>query len=101
MVPIMKKAIVNFSILFAFLAVLAATPQLTQAKEKININTATVEQLVTIKGIGDKTAAYIVQFREDVGPYKNVDELIMVKGVGAKKLEKMRSLITVGEEETH
>lgn len=101
MFQIMKKAVVTFSIFFVFLTVLAATPQLTQANEKINLNTATIDQLVTIKGIGQKTAAYIVQFREDVGNYKKVDDLIMVKGIGAKKLEKIRDSLTIGEEEGH
>lgn len=52
----------------------------------VNINTASEEELATVKGIGAKTAQAIIAGR----PYKNLDELMKVKGIGAKKLEKIQ-----------
>ncbi len=63
---------------------------------KININTASVEQLVELPGIGEATANKIVAFREQNGGFKTIDDLLNVKGIGERKYEKMKSLITVG-----
>ena len=62
--------------------------------EKININTATSEQLVELKGVGDKTAQNIIEYREKK-KFESVDELINVKGIGEKTLAKIRDQITV------
>lgn len=64
------------------------------AAEKININTATVEQLVELNGIGPKTAQKIVDYRQK-HKYTSVDDLVNVKGVGQKTLDKIRNDITV------
>ncbi len=63
---------------------------------KININTASVEQLVELPGVGEATASKIVAFREQNGGFKTIDDLLNVKGIGERKYEKMKSLITVG-----
>lgn len=60
----------------------------------LNLNTATEEELQTIKGIGRVLAARIIAGR----PYKTVDDLLKVKGIGAKKLEKIRPYVVVGKE---
>jgi competence protein ComEA len=54
--------------------------------EKININTATLEQLQTLKGIGAKTAMAIIEYRDNVGHFNDLEELAEVKGIGEKKL---------------
>ncbi|KPA18187.1 secreted protein containing Competence protein ComEA, helix-hairpin-helix region domain protein [Candidatus Magnetomorum sp. HK-1] len=59
----------------------------------ININTASVTQLMKIPGIGKKIADRIVQYREKNGPFKTKDDLLKVKGVGSKKFEKIKDLI--------
>ena len=64
--------------------------------EKININTATIEQLVELKGVGEKTAQHIIEYREKK-KFETVDELINVKGIGEKTLAKIRDQITVAE----
>lgn len=63
---------------------------------KVNINTATSEQLQQVNGIGPATAEKIVQDREANGPFASVDDITRVSGIGEKKLEAMRSSITVG-----
>ena len=62
---------------------------------QVNINTATVEQLATLPGVGQATATKIVEYREQNGMFKTVEELMNVKGIGEKKLEKIKSLITI------
>ncbi len=85
-----KKALV-YCLLILFFC-LAYQPAF--AASKVNLNTATVEQLVELKGIGEKTAQKIVEYRKDA-KFKSIEELINVKGVGEKTLEKIRSQLTV------
>lgn len=64
----------------------------------VNINTANVEELQQLKGIGAKKAAEIVAYREAHGEFKNVDELTNVKGIGKATLEKLRQELVVKNE---
>lgn len=64
----------------------------------VNINTANVEELQQLKGIGAKKAAEIVAYREIHGEFKNVDELTNVKGIGKATLEKLRQELVVKNE---
>lgn len=57
---------------------------------KIDINTADAPTLITLPGIGEKTAAAIIDYRKTQGNFKSVDDLIEVKGIGEKKLAKIR-----------
>ncbi len=61
----------------------------------ININTASSEQLITLNGIGEVKAQAIIDYREENGPFTDVGELINVKGIGEKTLEKIRNNVTV------
>jgi len=69
------------------------------AADKININTATQEELQALNGIGASTAAAIVAHREQAGPYTSVDDLVEVKGIGDKKLAKLADQLTVKDSE--
>ena len=60
----------------------------------ININTATLEELQTIKGIGKKKAEAILQYRKEHGPFRTKEELLQVKGIGKKALEAIESQVT-------
>ncbi|MDU5727203.1 MAG: helix-hairpin-helix domain-containing protein, partial [Neisseria sp.] len=62
---------------------------------KINLNTATSEQLQTISGIGAKRAEDIVAYRESHGGFQSVDDLKNVSGIGDKTLDKIRESIYV------
>ena len=58
----------------------------------VNINTANIETLAkNIKGVGVKKAQAIVQYRKTHGPFKRIDDLVKVKGIGPKLLEKNRA----------
>lgn len=61
----------------------------------VNINTATVDELDTLPGIGPQLAGRIVAYRQAHGPFSTVDELQNVDGVGEKTVERLRSLVTV------
>ena len=62
---------------------------------KVNLNTATPEQLDTLAGVGPATAAKILAFREQHGGFGSVDELGDVPGIGEVRLEALRDLVTV------
>ena len=65
------------------------------AAAPINLNTATAEQLASIPGIGVKTAALILEYRQKNGGFKKIEDLMLVRGVGEKSFLKMKPLITV------
>ena len=62
---------------------------------KINLNKATVAELTQLKGIGQKYAERIVEFREKNGPFTKTEDLMNVKGISLKTWEKNKDLITV------
>ena len=66
----------------------------------ININTATVADLETLPGIGAKTAARIVEYRQKNGPFKKVEELMNVSGVGEKSFLKLKPQLVVAPVKT-
>ena len=61
----------------------------------IDLNRATVEQLDVLPGIGPATAAAIVAYREQVGPFAAIDDLLKVPGIGPAKLDALRDLVVV------
>jgi len=66
-------------------------------EKPININTANSEQLQQVPGIGPATAQKILQMRKSYGPFKSVDDLLAIRGLGQKRLNKMRKYLTVGK----
>ncbi len=62
----------------------------------VDLNTATVEQLEQLPGIGPATAQAIVRFREKSGPFQRVDDLLAVRRISKSRLEKLRPYVTVG-----
>ena len=69
-----------------------AKPAVTSA---INLNTASATDLEALPGIGAKTAARIVEYRQKNGPFKKIEELMNVRGVGEKNFLKLKEQITV------
>jgi competence protein ComEA len=78
----------------------AAAPARSEARPAaatINLNTATAAELEKLPGIGQKVAARIVEYREKNGPFKKVEELMNVQGIGEKSFLQFRSQLTVGQ----
>jgi competence ComEA-like helix-hairpin-helix protein len=85
-----------------FLAICFALATVAGATKKpplkpININTANSEELQQVPGIGPATAEKILQMRKSYGAFKSVDDLLSIKGLGKKRLEKMRKYLTVSK----
>lgn len=62
---------------------------------KLNLNTATIEELDTLPGIGDVLAGRIVEYREANGPFGTVDDLVLVDGISARMVEGLKPLVTI------
>ena len=63
--------------------------------ERVNINTAGKSELMKLPGIGEKTADKIIDFRKLNGKFSRVEDLLDVKGIGIKKLEKIKELLII------
>jgi len=92
--------------MFVLTALAAAQPMAQSARPKtetqapkasvmVNLNTATATDLQELPGIGAKVAARIVEYRQKNGPFKKVEELMNVQGVGEKSFLKLRPQLTV------
>lgn len=68
---------------------------ISKAASKIDINTATSEELQTLNGVGPSTAEKIISYRSDVGYFKDIDELKNVDGIGEKTFDKLKDYIMV------
>lgn len=80
------KAIL-MSLMFAFASLAYAGP--------VNINTANVQQLTELNGVGEAKAKAIVAYRDEHGAFKSIEQLANVKGIGLKTVEKNRDMITL------
>ena len=70
-----------------------------QADTLVDINTADAVALSELPGIGPKIAQQIISYRTDHGPFKAVQELENVDGIGTKKMAKLKALVTVKDQE--
>jgi competence protein ComEA len=78
------------------LACLLALP--LAAAEQVNINTATAEEIAeALNGVGMSKAQLIVEYREANGPFSHIDELVNVKGIGLRTVDKNREAIVIQE----
>ena len=90
------KAVPTFAVVLSLLWV--TSPALSTSKSKLlNVNTASSSELQALPGIGPKKADAIVTFRTANGPFRQVEDLVQVKGIGPKTLDKLRPLVTVGK----
>ncbi len=66
-----------------------------QSNDKVNLNTATVEQLQTLPGIGPAMAKRVVEYRAKVGKFTKIEEILNVKGIGEKRFQQMKDRLVV------
>jgi len=85
--------------LFLALALLVTPFVVSADTDQININTADAATLATIEGVGEMKAAEIVSYRDQNGPFKSINDLLNVKGIGEAILENNKDRLTVGGEE--
>ncbi len=88
------KKYILIALSITLFSLIAANAQASD--EKININTATIEQLSEIRGIGPAIAQRIVEYRQENGSFSSADEIVNVRGIGPKTLENIRDSITAG-----
>jgi len=74
-----------------------AAEEAKKPAKRVNLNSAPASELEKLPGIGEVIAARIIRHREKSGPFRTVDELLVVRGISRKKLETLRPLVTVGE----
>jgi competence protein ComEA len=89
-------------LLLAVIALILATPAAGAApgageEKAVNINTAGVEELMTLPGIGKAYAERIVEYRQKNGPFKKVEDLLNVRGIGDKTFDRIKTRLTVGK----
>jgi competence protein ComEA len=82
----MKKLLLVFAMWFAMSGAAMAV---------VNINTATKDELTSLKGVGDKRAQEIIDYRKKNGNFKSVDDLEKVPGIGPGLMKQIRSQVTV------
>ncbi|MFK4290144.1 helix-hairpin-helix domain-containing protein [Bacillus sp. RC250] len=67
----------------------------SKSEGKVQINTASKEQLEKITGIGSRKAESILKYREEHGPFQKIEDLLEIDGIGAKSLEKIKDQIII------
>ena len=78
-------------------AAVAADPGAKGAPQRlVNINTASAEELESLPRIGPALAQRIIEYREKEGPFKTIEEIINVRGIGEKTFLEFKDRITVG-----
>ena len=77
--------------------VAAAEKAAAPAPARVNINTASAEQLAALPGIGARLAGRIVEYRQKQGAFKSTQELLNVKGVGEKNFQKIQGQLSVAD----
>jgi competence protein ComEA len=90
---VLKKVLVLSVILVVVMAMVPIA--MAEEQNKIDLNSASVDDLMTLKGIGAKYAQRIVEYRESNGPFTQIDDIMNIKGIGAKTFESIKDMIMI------
>jgi len=93
-----RKSVYSIILMGVLLAGLSTVAMASSNAGKIDINHATAAELQQLKGVGEVISERIIAYREESGPFKTVDDIKNVKGIGEKVFEKIKDLIHVGKE---
>jgi competence protein ComEA len=85
----------------AFAATEAGSAKTTGPTSPVDLNQASLEELTAVPGIGPTTAQRIVDWRTEHGPFESVDDLLKIKGIGEKSVEKLRPYVKVSRPKPH
>ena len=94
----MKRRVIATMLVLLVVAAAVAAGEGGSSKGVVNINTASAEQLQLLPRVGPALAKRIIEFRQANGPFKRVEELVAVRGIGEKSLEQLRPyVVTKGD----
>ncbi|HXV60537.1 MAG TPA: helix-hairpin-helix domain-containing protein [Vicinamibacteria bacterium] len=95
----MRRKLASLVLLTSCLGLISMAPALAQEnagkQPPIDLNTASVDELTSLPGVGQKVAERIVAYREANGPFEKKEELMNVRGIGEKTFLKLERLIKV------
>ena len=96
-----ERRLIRAALLVIAVLLCGSLPTLGAARKKhppakpIDLNTATMEQLEELPGIGPVTAKRIIEFREKSGPFRKVEDLLVIPRISKARLEKLRPYVKV------
>jgi competence protein ComEA len=98
--PRITPSLVCCVLAFYLSALLPAAAKKKPPAHPINLNTASASELESVPGIGPATAQKILDTRKSYGSFQSIDDLLSIKGIGQKRLDKMRKYLTVESSHT-
>jgi competence protein ComEA len=93
----LAQPLLGFLFLSVFFSAICPATTKKPPLQPVNINTASSAELQQVPGIGPATADKILKMRKSYGAFKSVDDLLAIRGLGKKRLDKMRKYLTVGK----
>ena len=93
-----RSTMALFTMMTVALMMAWAVPALAEEAGLVNINTASIEQLMTLDGIGESYAERIIEFREKNGTFQSPEDLLKIKGIGEKTLEINKGRILIKDQ---
>jgi competence protein ComEA len=93
-----KKQMSLYSMITAALILVCTLPLIAAEMDKVNINSADKQLLMTLDGIGESYADRIIEYRKKNGPFQSPADILKVKGIGEKTYELNKHRMTVKDE---
>ncbi len=98
MTRLTAKAVLIGLVLGLIVPLLVSAQTAAKTGDKVNINTASLEELQKLPRIGPEIAQRILDFRKENGSFKKIEDILKVRGIGEKVYGQLKDMITVGAE---